>query len=169
MPQGVDRAWAGFHYNWVHDINGIGLRCDQDGQQVRIHHNVDWNCKAGGKANGYDFQSYHNTIFVNNPKLPFLMVKQKQLEVVRDWPIHNNVVYRLADRIDLREYRAMSQEEKAKRDFVVDIPESPSIHHNQIIKAGGEESLFVSPRKMLPICDLRAVAFLLTGAFPLRA
>lgn len=153
IPKGNDRAWTGFHHNWVHDINGIGLRCDQDGHQVLIHHNVVWNCKAGGKANGYDFRIYNNTIFVNNPDHPLLLVKQKQIEVVADWPIQNNAVFRLADRIDLREYRAMSQEEKAKRDFVVDVPDSPTIHHNHIINPEAQAALFISTNEDAP--DLR--------------
>jgi hypothetical protein len=145
IPKGNSRAWTGFHHNWVHDINGIGLRCDQDGQEVQFHHNVVWNCKAGGKANGYAFRIFHNTIFVNNPEHPLLLVKQRQIEVVSDWPVQNNAVYRLADRLDLREYRAMSAEDKARRDFVVDVPESPAIHHNLIIRPGEEAALFISP------------------------
>ena len=153
IPQGDNRAWSGFHHNWVHDINGIGLRCDQDGSQVLIHHNLVWNCKAGGKANGYDFRIYNNTIFVNNPEHPLLIVKQKQTEVVADWPIQNNAVFRLADRIDLREYRTMSPEEKAKRDYVVDIPGSPAIHHNPLIKPDEQANLFADPGEDAP--DLR--------------
>lgn len=153
IPKGNNRAWTGFHHNWVHDINGIGLRCDQDGEQVLIHHNVVWNCKAGGKANGYDFRIFHNTIFVNNPDHPLLLVKQKQVEVVSDWPVQNNAVYRLADRIDLREYRAMNDEQKTARDFVVEVPESPAIHHNHRIPPGGEAALFVNPDEVAP--DLR--------------
>lgn len=153
IPQGNNRAWTGFHHNWVHDINGIGLRCDQDGNQVLIHHNVVWNCEAGGKANGYAFRIYNNTIYVNNPDHPLLMVKQEQMEVVADWPIQNNAVFRLADRIDLREYGAMSPEEKAKRDFIVDVPESPVIHHNHIIKPDEQPGPFLNPSEDAP--DLR--------------
>jgi hypothetical protein len=153
IPKGTDRAWTGFHHNWVHDINGIGLRCDQDGSQVLIHHNVVWNCKAGGKANGYDFRIYDNTIFVNNPDHPLLIVKQRQTEVVADWPIQNNAVFRLADRIDLREWGTMSEEEKAKRDYIVDIPESPAIHHNHLIKPNDQASHFIDPSEDGP--DLR--------------
>jgi len=153
IPQGDNRVWSGFHHNWVHDINGIGLRCDQDGSEVLIHHNVVWNCKAGGKANGYDFRIYNNTIFVNNPEHPLLIVKQKQTEVVTDWPIQNNAVFRLADRIDLREYRVMSAEEKSTRDFVVDIPESPAIHHNHLITSEDQASLFIDSGEDAP--DLR--------------
>jgi hypothetical protein len=153
IPKGNDRAWTGFHHNWVHDINGIGLRCDQDGSQVLIHHNVVWNCKAGGKANGYDFRIYNNTIFVNNPEHPLLIVKQKQTEVVADWPIQNNAAFRLADRVDLREWGTMSAEEKAKRDYVVDIPDSPVIHHNHMIKPEDQASLFIDPSEDAP--DLR--------------
>lgn len=145
IPQGNERAWTGFHHNWIHDINGIGLRCDQDGQQVLFHHNVVWNCKAGGKANGYEFRIYHNTIFVENPKHAFLMVKQQQMDVVADWPIQNNAVFRLADRIDLREWRRMGSDEKKSRDFVVDIPESPTIHHNHIIRPETQAALFLDP------------------------
>ena len=56
IPLGKKREWTGFHHNWVHDINGIGIRCDQDGEKVLFHHNVVWNCKAGGKANGYEMK-----------------------------------------------------------------------------------------------------------------
>lgn len=150
IPKGHNRAWSGFHHNWVHDINGIGLRCDQDGQQVLIHHNVVWNCKAGGKANGYEFQIYNNTIFVDNPDHPLLLVKQKQIDVVSDWPIQNNAVFRLADRIDLREWKVMTVEEKARRGYIEDVPESSAIHHNLLIKQEQLSALFVDASEESP-------------------
>lgn len=150
IPKGRNRAWSGFHHNWLHDINGIGMRCDQDGHQVRFHHNVVWNCKAGGKANGYEFQIDNNTIFVNNPEHPLLIVKQKQVNVVADWPIRNNVVFRLADRMDLREWNAMTREEKAQRDLIVDIPESDAIHHNQLIVPEKPQALFLNDDENAP-------------------
>ncbi len=156
IPKGQNRAWSGFHHNWIHDINGIGLRCDQDGQQVRFHHNVVWNCKAGGKAKGYEFQLYHNTVFVNNPGHPLLMVKQQQVDVIADWPIQNNAVFRLADRMDLREWNVMTEAEKAKRDFIIDIPESSTIHHNYLINPEQQATLFVNTSEEAP--DFRPLA-----------
>jgi hypothetical protein len=153
IPRGQNRAWSGFHHNWLHDNNGIGMRCDQDGQQVRFHHNVVWNCKAGGKANGYEFQIYHNTVLINNPDHPLLMVRQKQVDVVADWPIQNNTAFRLADRMDLREWNAMTSDEKAQRSFIMDIPESSVIHHNYLIRSEHQQILFVSSSEEAP--DLR--------------
>jgi hypothetical protein len=144
IPLGKKREWTGFHHNWVHDINGIGIRCDQDGEKVLFHHNVVWNCKAGGKANGYEMKIYNNTIYVDNPKHAFLMVKQKQLKVVDDWPIQNNAVFRLADRMDLREWAAMNREERKQRRIIIDIPDSEVIHNNYIIKSNRKEKLFVN-------------------------
>ena len=72
------------------------------------------------------------------------MVKQKQMAVLRDWPIQNNVVFRLADRVDLREWRALNEEERNQRPLLIDIPESPMIHHNHIIQPDEEKELFVS-------------------------
>ena len=144
IPLGRKRAWTGFHHNWLHDINGIGLRCDKDGEQVLFHHNVVWNCKAGGKANGHDFKIYNNTIFVDNPKHPLLISKQNQTEVLNDWPIQNNAVFRLADRMDLKEWFAMSGKERKRRPFIIDIPESPVIHHNYIINRDEQDKLFVN-------------------------
>lgn len=144
IPLGKDRRWTGFHHNWIHDINGIGIRCDQDGEQVLFHHNVVWNCKAGGKANGYSCRIYNNTIFVNNPNHPFLTVLQGQDELMTDWPVQNNAAFRLADRRDLREMKQLSKEEKKKRPFILDLKETKYIHHNKIITAKNHESLFVS-------------------------
>lgn len=178
IPLGRKRAWTGFHHNWIHDINGIGLRCDQDGDQVLFHHNVVWNCKAGGKANGFDFKIYNNTIFVNNPKHPLLMVKQKQVEVVKDWEVQNNAVFRLADRMDLREWKAMSRTERKKRALVVDIPDSPVIHHNHIIIAEQQDKVFVNcgedeidlrPAKNSPLIDKGVVVKGVTDGFKGKA
>lgn len=153
IPLGRDRRWTGFHHNWVHDINGIGVRCDQDGEQVIFHHNVVWNCKAGGKANGYNCRIYNNTIFVNNRTHPFLTVLQGQDELMTHWPVQNNTAFRLADRRDLREMKRLTKAEKKKRPFILDLQESPSIHHNLIIKPQQAQALFVSVDEDQP--DLR--------------
>lgn len=144
IPLGKNRQWTGFHHNWVHDINGIGIRCDQDGEQVLFHHNVVWNCKAGGKANGYACRIFNNTIFVNNPNHAFLIVKQGQDELMSDWPVQNNVAYRLADRRDLRELKKMSKQQRKKRPFIMDLENSESIHHNHVIGAQSAGTLFVN-------------------------
>jgi len=146
IPLGRNRAWSGFDHNWLHDINGIGLRVDRDGDQVLFHHNVVWNCISGGKLNGYACKAFHNTIFVDNPGHPLLLVKQDQDEVVSDWEIQNNVVFRLADRAGLRRWIATPPKER-KRKFVIDVPDSETIHHNYIIKPATLAKLFVNPNE----------------------
>ncbi len=144
IPLGHAINGGGFNHNWTHDINGLAFRCDQDGRDVHFHHNVAWNCKAGMKANGYDFKIYHNTIYVNNPKSPIMIVQQENEEVMTNWPLQNNTAFAFIDRRDLKELRKMSKKQKKKRQFILPLKESHAIHHNKTITEKNAKNLFVS-------------------------
>ena len=53
-------------------------------------------------------------------------------------------MFRLADRMDLREWKKKTKEERKERRFILDIPESPAIHHNHIVKSEQQDKLFAN-------------------------
>ena len=65
-----------FHHNWVHNVKGNGVRLDQAGEEMSVHHNVFWASKRGLNIEGYGkFNIYNNTSVLN--KDPGAMTRER--------------------------------------------------------------------------------------------
>ena len=62
----LSQHYTEFHHNWVHNVEGSGVRLDQAGEEFSVHHNVFWSSNRGMSIEGYGkFNVYNNTSFRN--------------------------------------------------------------------------------------------------------
>ena len=103
-----------FHHNWVHNVKGNGVRLDQAGEEMSVHHNVFWSSKRGLNIEGYGkFNIYNNTSVLNKepcamtrnvvPKRkgsnPAMVSNDISFAPISDWNILNNLVQKFEDRV----------------------------------------------------------------------
>ena len=113
MPN-LSQHWTEFHHNWVHNIHGNGVRLDQAGEKLTVHHNVFWASKRGLNIEGFgNFNVYNNTSVLNKEHCAMtrnVVAKRKgngDAEVsndtsfppITDWNIINNLVTKFDDRV----------------------------------------------------------------------
>ena len=113
MPS-LSQHWTEFHHNWVHNIHGNGVRLDQAGEKLTVHHNVFWASKRGLNIEGFgNFNIYNNTSVLNKEADAMtrnVVGKRKgtgdavvsndtSFPPIDDWNILNNLVTNFIDRI----------------------------------------------------------------------
>ena len=113
MPN-LSQYWTEFHHNWVHNIHGNGVRLDQAGEKLTVHHNVFWASKRGMNIEGYgNFNVYNNTAVLNKDgEMMTRNVADKRkgtgdavvsndmsFPPIDDWNILNNLATTLIDRV----------------------------------------------------------------------
>jgi hypothetical protein len=111
MPN-LSQYWTEFHHNWVHNVNGNGVRLDQAGEKLSVHHNVFWASKRGMNIEGYgNFNVYNNTSVLNHEadKMTRNVVDKKKgtgdavvsndtsFPPIVDWNVLNNLVTHFVD------------------------------------------------------------------------
>lgn len=113
MPN-LSQHWAECHHNWIHNCHGNGVRLDQAGEKLSVHHNVFWASKRGLNIEGYgNFNVYNNTSVLN--KEPCAMTRNvvdkrkgtgdavvsndTTFPPITDWNILNNLVQEFVDRV----------------------------------------------------------------------
>ena len=113
MPN-LSQHWTEFHHNWVHNIHGNGVRLDQAGEKLTVHHNVFWASKRGMNIEGFgNFNIYNNTSVLN--KEPDMMTRNvvdkrkgtgdavvsndTSFPPIDDWNVLNNLATNLIDRV----------------------------------------------------------------------
>jgi hypothetical protein len=127
MPH-LSQHWTEFHHNWVHNVKGNGVRLDQAGEKLSVHHNVFWSSKRGLNIEGYgNFNIYNNTSVMNAEPCALtrnVVGKRKgtgdadvsndtSFPPITDWNVLNNLVTDFIDRIGPSEDGAYFQS-KAK-------------------------------------------------------
>ena len=113
MPN-LSQHWTEFHHNWVHNIHGNGLRLDQAGEKLTVHHNVFWASKRGLNIEGFgNFNIYNNTSVLNKEAdmMTRNVVNKRKgtgdavvsndtsFPPIDDWNILNNLITKFIDRI----------------------------------------------------------------------
>ena len=113
MPN-LSQYWTEFHHNWVHNIHGNGVRLDQAGEKLTVHHNVFWASKRGLNIEGFgNFNVYNNTSVLNKEAdMMTRNVAEKRkgtgdavvsndmsFPPIDDWNVINNLATRLIDRV----------------------------------------------------------------------
>ena len=113
MPN-LSQYWTEFHHNWVHNVKGNGVRLDQAGEKLTVHHNVFWASKRGMNIEGFgNFNIYNNTSVLN--KEPDMMTRNvvskrkgtgdavvsndTSFPPIDDWNILNNLITNFVDRV----------------------------------------------------------------------
>jgi hypothetical protein len=113
MPN-LSQYWTEFHHNWVHNVKGNGVRLDQAGEKLSVHHNVFWASKRGLNIEGFcNFNVYNNTSVLN--KEPCAMTRNvvskrkgtgdaevsndTSFAPIDDWNVLNNLVSEFVDRV----------------------------------------------------------------------
>ncbi|WP_411825229.1 right-handed parallel beta-helix repeat-containing protein [Luteolibacter sp. AS25] len=111
MPN-LSQFWTEVHHNWVHNCHGNGVRLDQAGEQLTVHHNVFWASKRGLNIEGYGkFNIYNNTSALNQDadKLTRNVVPKRKgsneelvsndtsFPPIIDWNVLNNLVRKFED------------------------------------------------------------------------
>ena len=101
-----------FHHNWVHNVEGSGVRLDQAGEEFTVHHNVFWSSKRGMSIEGYGkFNVYNNTSFRHTTAdalIRNVLAKPKgsnaemvsndmSFPPIDDWNVVNNLLERIED------------------------------------------------------------------------
>ncbi|MFC5049759.1 right-handed parallel beta-helix repeat-containing protein [Rubritalea spongiae] len=113
MPN-LSQHWTSFHHNWVHNVKGNGVRLDQAGEKLTVHHNVFWSSKRGMNIEGFgNFNIYNNTSVMNHEPCMLtrnVVSKRKgtgdavvsndtSFPPIEDWNVLNNLVSKFVDRI----------------------------------------------------------------------
>lgn len=105
------------HHNWVHNINGTGIRLDLAGTELSVHHNVLWGSKRGLSIEGYrNFNIYNNTSVLHDYKDDIIRnilehyqgapaKNDSTFPPIRDWNILNNLFSGMKDDIGPREIK----------------------------------------------------------------
>ena len=126
MPN-LSQYWTEFHHNWVHNIHGNGVRLDQAGEKLTVHHNVFWASKRGLNIEGFgNFNVYNNTSVLN--KEPDMMTRNvadkrkgtgdavvsndMSFPPIDDWNVINNLATKLIDRVGPSESGQFSESRK---------------------------------------------------------
>ena len=126
MPN-LSQHWTEFHHNWVHNIHGNGVRLDQAGEKLTVHHNVFWASKRGLNIEGFgNFNVYNNTSVLNKEaEMMTRNVAEKRkgtggavvsndmsFPPIDDWNVINNLATRLIDRVGPSESGQFSESRK---------------------------------------------------------
>jgi hypothetical protein len=74
IPYGFNLYGSEISYNWFHNMEGIGTRCDSKGREILVHHNLVWNTNANCKWEGHSFDIYNNSYLSVNPSQRGLML-----------------------------------------------------------------------------------------------
>lgn len=155
-----------FHHNWVHNVKGNGVRLDQAGEKLNVHHNVFWGSKRGMNIEGFgNFNIYNNTSVYN--KEPCAMTRNvldkrkgtgdafvsndTSFPPITDWNIVNNLVTHFVDRVGPSEDGAL-QNSKTKgtlhperaKSRTLRIKDRDSIQGNL---TGFKNAIFTKPHK----------------------
>jgi hypothetical protein len=126
MPN-LSQHWTEFHHNWVHNINGNGVRLDQAGEKLSVHHNLFWASKRGMNIEGFgNFNVYNNTSVLNQE--PCMMTRNvvskrkgtgdadvsndTSFPPIDDWNVLNNLVADFVDRVGPSEDGPYTQSKK---------------------------------------------------------
>ncbi|MCC6490171.1 MAG: right-handed parallel beta-helix repeat-containing protein, partial [Candidatus Hydrogenedentes bacterium] len=141
VPVGRNMPGTVVHHNWLHDIHGIGFRVDIEGRAIVFHHNLVWNASVGCKMQGFQLEGYNNTLMVNNPEGPLIVVFEQAATPTEraGWRVRNNAAYAFVDRMSWR-----SDYQNATRPFMIPLePEEGAIDHNVAIQTDAEHEFFV--------------------------
>jgi hypothetical protein len=110
----LSQHWTEVHHNWVHNVKGNGVRLDQAGEKLSVHHNLFWASKRGMNIEGYGhFNIYNNTSVLNDEPCMMtrnVVAKRKgtgeavvsndtSFPPISDWNILNNLVAEWVDRV----------------------------------------------------------------------
>lgn len=164
LPYGKSAGGTRLAHNWVHGIRGMGMRCDAEGNDIHVHHNVVWNSVAGCKWQGYGpFFLNNNTVFVNTKQAPFMLAERTNEherkeaghdEVAERWDVMNNAAYDLLYRYSST-YKLELQKRGIKLDNFHSYPQHVNDHFtaNLSWKQGAPADWFVSTD--LETIDLR--------------
>ena len=129
MPN-LSQRWTEFHHNWVHNVKGNGVRLDQAGEKLSVHHNVFWASKRGLNIEGFqNFNIYNNTSIHNeSPGFITLNVLDKRKGIgdaivsndttfapIKDWNVVNNLIQEFVDRVGPSEKSAFQRAEENGR------------------------------------------------------
>jgi hypothetical protein len=146
IPTGRNLAGSRLHHNWLHDVNGIGFRVDIQGRDITFDHNLVWNTAAGGKLQGVQLRGLNNTVVVNNPAHPIMVVMEPDAtdQNLEAWRVQNNVAYSFVDRRSLRGGYDDDDDRPFRRPLE---PIAGIIDHNATIIAGRESDLFADPER----------------------
>ena len=113
MPN-LSQHWTEFHHNWVHNIHGNGVRLDQAGEKLSVHHNVFWASKRGLNIEGFgNFNVYNNTSVLNREACGMtrnvvdkrsgtgdaVVSNDTSFPPIDDWNVLNNLVTEFVDRV----------------------------------------------------------------------
>ncbi|MBK1832204.1 right-handed parallel beta-helix repeat-containing protein [Verrucomicrobiaceae bacterium R5-34] len=113
MPN-LSQHYTEFHHNWVHNVKGNGVRLDQAGEKLSVHHNVFWASKRGMNIEGFgNFNIYNNTSVHNHEPCMItrnVVAKRKgtgdayvsndtSFPPITDWNVLNNLVQHFVDRV----------------------------------------------------------------------
>ena len=127
MPS-LSQYWTEIHHNWIHNIHGNGVRLDQAGEKLTVHHNVFWASKRGLNIEGFgNFNIYNNTSVLNKDSDAVtrnVVGKRKgtgdavvsndtSFPPIDDWNILNNLITGFIDRIGPSEGGPFSESLKA--------------------------------------------------------
>lgn len=76
IPYGLNLNGSKVSYSWFHNMDGIGMRCDSEGRDILVHHNMVWNTNVNCKWEGHAFNIYNNSYLSlsENPKNSGLML-----------------------------------------------------------------------------------------------
>ena len=127
MPN-LSQHWTEIHHNWVHNCKGNGVRLDQAGEKLTVHHNVFWASKRGLNIEGFgNFNIYNNTSVLNKEAgaLTRNVVSKRKgtgtafvsndttFPPITDWNVLNNLVQELGDRVGPSEKGPFDEAKKA--------------------------------------------------------
>ena len=113
MPN-LSQHWTDFHHNWVHNVKGNGVRLDQAGEKLTVHHNVFWASKRGLNIEGFqNFNIYNNTSVLNEEACfitrnvvskrkgtgDAIVSNDTTFAPIVDWNVLNNLVTEFVDRV----------------------------------------------------------------------
>jgi len=146
IPVGRSLGGTRLHHNWLHNVSGIGFRVDIQGRDLAFDHNLVWNTGAGGKLQGFSLRGFNNTVVVNNPAHPLIVVVEPDAsaEERRQWRVQNNVAYSFLERRSLRGGYAEDDPQPFRRP----LPARPGIFdHNVELVAGQEQNFFADPER----------------------
>ncbi len=143
VPNGFNMSGSTVGYNWLHNVDGIGFRVDIEGRDMTFHHNLVWNARNGAKMQGHWLEVYNNTVVVNNPNHPLMIVFEPDAtDSDRErWRVRNNAAYHFIDRKSLR-----GDYSDDPRPTIIPLEVQPgTIDYNVVIPEDDEGSVFVDP------------------------
>jgi hypothetical protein len=143
VPNGYDMRGSTVSHNWLHNVDGIGFRVDIEGREMTFHHNLVWNARNGAKMQGHWLEVYNNTVVVNNPLHPLMIVFEPDATASdrEKWRVRNNTAYHFIDRKSLR-----GDYSNEPRPTIIPLEMQPgTIDFNVVIPEDNEGEVFVDP------------------------